>query len=171
MTDKETKLKEVEFCVTCASDVKTKEEKEYHLDVGHKTVLKKDVNFHKEVKDERKDSKKLYDFANKHISKTVISTYDSSKVYGLVEVHDHFETLELNSNRAIQWLSHEYHNIDQNIIHLSDFFKNALFAIVSNSQMNGTINEKVHTRISQTDDSIYYDLGSKDWQAVKITKK
>jgi len=121
LTDKETKLKEIEFCVTCASDVTTKEEKQFHLDVGHKTVLKKEVNFDNDkAKDERKDSKKLYDFANKHISKTVISTYDSSKVYGLVEVHDHSETLELNSNRAIQWLSHEYHKIDQNTIHSSE---------------------------------------------------
>ena len=121
--------------------------------------------------DERKDSKRLFDYANGHIRKTIISTYDASKVYGLVEIHDHFETIELNSGRAIQWLSHEYQNVDVNIIHSPDFFKNTLHALVATAQMNGTVNEKVHTRIAQKEDVIYYDLGSKDWKAVKITKK
>jgi len=123
------------------------------------------------TKDERQDSKKLFDFANGHIHKTVISTYDASKVYGLVEVHHHFETLEFSSNRAMQWLNHEYHKVDSNIIHAPDFFKNTLLALISTAQMNGTINEKVHTRIAQTKDAIYYDLGSKDWTAIKISKK
>jgi len=124
-----------------------------------------------EQKDERHDSKKLFDYANGHIHKTVISTYDASKVYGLVEVHNHFETLELNSNRAVQWLSHDYHRVDPNIIHSPDFFKNCLHAIISTSIMNGTIKEKVHKRIAQKDNAIYYDLGSKDWKAIKITKR
>ena len=84
---------------------------------------------------------------------------------------DHWETFDLNSIRAIHWLSHEFHQIDSNIIHPPDFFKNALHAIVSTSQMNGTVKEKIHTRIAQTRDAIYYDLGSKDYTAIKITKK
>jgi len=125
----------------------------------------------KETKDERHDSKKLFDFAKEHLEKTVISTYDTSKVYGLISIHDHCETLELDSQRATHWLSHEYHQVDLNVIHNQDFFKNTLHALVAEAQMNGTINEAVHIRIAQNEHEIYYDLGSRDYKAVKITKK
>jgi len=125
----------------------------------------------KESKDTRQDSKKLFDFADGHIVKTVISTYDSSKVYGLIFVNNHFETLDLNSSRAIQWLSNEYHQVDTDVIHPQDFFKNVLFALTSHAQMNSTVKQKVHTRVAQTNNAIYYDLGSKDYNVVKISKK
>ena len=125
----------------------------------------------KETADQRLDSKKLFDFANGHILKTVISEYDTSKVFGLVEVNRHSETLDLNSNRAVQWLSHSYQHVDSNVIHAQDFFKNVLHALISSSQMNGTLKQKVHIRIAQTENEIFYDLGTSDYKAIKISKR
>jgi len=140
----------------------------------HKKLEKKrnaeKLKTEKENKDERQDSKKLFDFAKKQLEKTIISTYDTSKVYGLISINNHFETIQLDSQRATHWLSHQYHQVDANVIHNPDFFKNTLHALVAEAQMNGTINESVHTRIGQNKNEIYYDLGSKDYKAVKITK-
>jgi len=150
--------------------------KEDRIKIKYKKIVfgnpnPKNKESEKEIKDERHDSKKLFDFADSRICKTVISTYDRNKVFSLVELYNHFETLDLDSTRAIQWLSHEYHKVDSNVIHNQDFFKNTLHALVSQAQMNGTINEAVHTRIAQNEHEIYYDLGSTDYEAVKITKK
>jgi len=123
-------------------------------------------------KDERTSSKILFDFVKSKIIKTVISENNSDEVYAVVLINNHHEILNLASTRARHWLRYEYsRNIDENEIHSDDFFKNVLNSIISQAQMNGTVKEKIHNRIAQLDEEIWYDLGTPDWKAIKITKE
>lgn len=173
-------IKNEKFCVTCGMKVKGKINLQWHTDLSHKLLPVNQVIFEddkskkqedNEQNDKQSDSKKAYDFALSQINKFAIAENDTSKVYGLVNLDNHYENLELSSLRAIQWLSHSFHKIDNFVIHTPDFFKNILQAIVSDAQMNGTTKENVYTRIAQLNNEIYYDLGTSDWKAVKITNK
>ena len=169
------------FCKNCGTEIKHSDKKslEWHGDVcgKHNIVSRNDVkvegkdkNFGNE-KDSRSSSKILYDFALSKIKKTRISANNSDEVYSVVMINDHIEVLNIASLRAKQWLSYEYSkNIDPDEIHSDDFFKNVLNSIISQAQMNGTEKAKVYNRIAQHDDSIWYDLGTPDWKAIKITK-
>lgn len=123
-------------------------------------------------KDERTASKKCYDFAMTKIKKLVISENNSDDVYAIVEVNSHVETINLSSTRARHWLSDEYsRNIESNEIHADDFFKTVLNHIIAKAQMNGTERAQIHHRIAQAGDSLIYDLGTPDWQFIKVSAK
>lgn len=122
-------------------------------------------------KDERTPSKKCYDFAMSKIQKLVISQNNSDEVYAIVETNSHVETLYLESPRARHWLNNEYSKyFDTNEIHSHDFFNTVLGAIIARAQMNETPRVKIYNRVAQLDNEIWYDLGTPDWQAIRITK-
>src|SRR6185437_12253215 len=54
--------------------------------------------------DERSTSKKVLDFTMSKIKKITISENDSDGVYAIVENNGHFESLNLESKRARQWI-------------------------------------------------------------------
>jgi hypothetical protein len=102
----------------------------------------------------------------------VISENNSDEVYALVEINSHIETINLESKRAKQWLNNEYSkHMESNEIHADDFYKTVLNSIVAKAQMNGTERTRIYNRIAQLENEIYYDLGTHDWQAIKITKE
>jgi len=171
--------KEVLFCVDCGTEVpNSKEDLQWHKDVGHRIVPRDQVTVEgdkkpkQKEKDERTASKKALDFALTKIKKLVISENNSDEVYAIVEVNNHVEAISLSSVRARYWLNDEYSkNIESNEIHADDFFKTVLNHIIAKAQMNGTDRVQVHNRIAQADGAIYYDLGTQDWQLIKITQE
>ncbi|HWP78974.1 MAG TPA: hypothetical protein VNL34_04930 [Candidatus Nitrosotenuis sp.] len=160
------------FCVDCGDEVKD-EGTQWHTDVGHKLVPRNQVTTYDnkpKEKDERTASKKCYDFAMTKIKKLVISENNSDEVYAIVQVNGHTEAINLSSARAKHWLSDEYSkNVESNEIHADDFFKTVLNHIIAKAQMNGTERVHIHQRVAQVDGAIYYDLGTPDWQIIKIT--
>lgn len=124
-----------------------------------------------ESKDNRTDSKKLYDVALGLADKIVVDESNRNKVYAVIENNGHTETFDLASTKAKNWLSYESRKLDSDQIHSEDFYKNVLHAITSDAIMNGTLREKIYRRVAQLNDEIYYDLGVSEWIAVKINKK
>ena len=120
--------------------------------------------------DERSTSKKVLDFTMSKIKKITISENDSDGVYAIVENNGHFESLNLESKRARQWIYDQYsRNVESNDIHGDDFYKTVVDAIIAKAQMNGTERTRIHNRISQSENQILYDLGTPDWKIIKIT--
>lgn len=162
------------WCFDCKNDVagKRKEkcrEEEHDLDYENLHDGKK---IKQREKDDRTASKKCYDFAMTKIKKLVISENNSDEVYAVVEVNSHVEAINLSSARARHWLNDEYSkNIESNEIHTDDFFKTVLNHIIAKAQMNGTERTQIHHRIAQSDGSLIYDLGTPDWQFLKISAK
>jgi len=160
-------------CFDCKKDVSGKrkekcKEEEHDLDYENLHDGKK---IKQQEKDERTASKKCYDFAMTKIKNLVISENNSEDVYAVVEVNSHVEAINLSSTRARYWLSDEYSkNIESNEIHAEDFFKTVLNHIIAKAQMNGTERTQIHNRIAQSDDALIYDLGTPDWQFIKVTK-
>jgi len=120
-------------------------------------------------KDSRSQSRILYDFAMSKIIKLYISDNNRDEVYALVRVNNHTELLELSSIRAIQWLTNLYsENIDNDDLYGEDFYKKVIHTIKSQYQINDTQRAQIYRRIAHLDDSIWYDLGTKKWDAVKM---
>lgn len=190
---KESKKLLYHYCNDCKIDIEPDDEKKLAEHSGHNItsvcdgdkdpslveefqkkglslVTKKD-NKEKE-KDKRSPSKMALDLATSKIVKLVINQNSTDEVFAMIQVNSHVETIDLSSSRARYWLNDLYHrNIDSNEIHSDDFFKNVLNNIISYAQMNGTQRTKVHIRIAQLDDEIWYDLGTSDWSAIKISKE
>lgn len=158
-------------------EVNDEKDLQWHKDVGHNIVPRDQVKVEgidktkEKEKDERTASRKCYDFAITKIKKLVISENNSDEVYAVVQVNNHIEAINLSSTRARHWLNDEYSkNIESNEIHAEDFFKTVLNHIIAKAQMNGTERSQIYNRVAQLDNAIYYDLGTPDWQLVKITK-
>lgn len=162
------------WCFDCKKDVSGKrkdkcKEEEHDLDYEKLHDGKKAKQ---QEKDERSASKKCYDFAMTKIKKLVISENNSDDVYAIVEVNSHVEAISLSSARARHWIGDEYsRNIESNEIHADDFFKTVLNHIIAKAHMNGTERAQIHYRIAQAGDSLFYDLGTPDWQFIKVSAK
>ncbi len=117
-------------------------------------------------------SAELYELAQTQIKKLVISQNNTNEVYAQVEINDHFETLNLNSSRARYWLTHALHTTgSNNRIYGEDFYKNILYSIIAQAQINNTPRESIYKRIAMKNGELFYDLATPDWKAIKITKE
>ena len=170
---KKTKQKKFRFdCGSCDKKGYTKKDMEDCYSKRHDVLDLPTDNDKQKEKDDRSISKKLYDFAIERIPKLVINESNRDEVYAVVTSYGHVETLNLISKRARDWLRHSYsENIDTNEIHSDETYKNVLTHISAKAQMNGTSTAKIFSRIAQLNDSIWYDLGTSDWKAVRINKK
>ncbi len=169
------KLQEIQFCKYCSSEIEDEETLEWHRDVhGWNNIVPRDqviVEGDKPTKDLRSDSKKLFDLAMLKIKKLVIADNDRNEVYAVIQNNSHIETINLNSQRAIHWLCTEAMKMDSDKIPSKDLVKNVLNSMISKAQFEGAEIAKVHTRIAQSDEEIWYDLGTEDRKAIKITKQ
>ena len=112
----------------------------------------------------------LYNFLQGKIKKIVISQNDSSRVYALVEINGHNETIELNTTRAVNWLKSSYHK-EKLEFYPNQVYVEVLNLVGSNAQFSDkTPTEEIHKRVAFVGDTIYYDLCTPDWKIVKISK-
>ncbi len=122
-------------------------------------------------KDARSQSRILFDYAMSHIKKLYIQDNNREEVYALVPINSHAEFINISSSRFLNWLSDSYSKIiDSNEIHGEDFYKKISHAIESHCKINISERTKFYNRSAQLDDSIWYDLGTDDYTAIKITK-
>lgn len=121
-------------------------------------------------KEEITNTKKLVDFVSMRIIKSVISKSDSHKVISLIPINHHFESIDITSTKATAWLKSAYYD-EYGLIYANDTYKNALdlyYSLTIFSQE--TPEESAYKRVAQTNDTIYYDLCNREWEAVRITK-
>lgn len=114
--------------------------------------------------------KKLLKFIVPQIKKLVISESDSSRIYGLVSVNNHLETIEIGTGQSINWLKAKYFEETKDVFS-EESYKAALDLIISRAPyMEQVKKEIIYKRCAFVDNTIYYDLCSSDWKIVKITK-
>ncbi len=132
------------------------------------------LNYHKEnveLEDEpeEKIAVQLYNLVKTKIKKVVVSEENESEVYVIIQNNDHYETLNVDSSKALQWLSKLYFEETTKIVS-KEYHKQALSMVKAQARFNESTRAKIYNRIAQTDDSIFYDLCTPDWKAIKITK-
>jgi hypothetical protein len=72
-------------------------------------------------------------------------------------------------SRIVREIMNEYGDVNGNETESSRDFKKILQSIIAQAQINGTGKAKIYTRIAQTNDFFWYDLGTPDFKAVVIT--
>ena len=123
-------------------------------------------------KDTRSQSRILFDYAMSNIEKLYIQDNNREEVYVLVPINNHSEFINISSSRFLNWLSDSYSKIiDINEIHGEDFYRKISHAIESYCKINISERTRFYNRVAQLDDSIWYDLGTEDYTAIKITNK
>jgi len=126
------------------------------------------------TKDESQENvvEKLAKFAPSQMEKVVISQGDNNKIYAMVKINGHLETMEVDkkNQKIVYWLQIVYYeNFGQ--WYSEESCANAIGFLRAKISMNENTNrEKTHIRTAFVNDEIYYDLGSPDWKIVKITK-
>ena len=131
------------------------------------SILKKES---KESEDDSTIAEKLYEFAKPQIKKLVTSHININDVYMQVQNNNHIETLNIDSSKAIHWLRYNYYEATQEN-YSDEQYKTALSLNKSQAIMSEANKEEIYNRIAMPDNNtIYYDLANKNWQAVKITK-
>ena len=123
-------------------------------------------------KSSENDVEKLSNFAQTQMEKIVISQGDNSRIYALVRINHHIETMEVDkkNQKIIYWLQIAFHKATTQW-HSEEACTNAIgFLRAKISMKEDIVREKIHIRAAYVFDEIYYDLGSTDWKIIKITK-
>lgn len=116
--------------------------------------------------------KKLAKFATSKMIKVCTSQSDSTRVFAVVKMNNHFETVELDkkNSRTIHWLMVTASDI-LNEIYSEDTCANVIGFLRAKASMNDKIkSEEIHLRIAYAYGEIYYDFSRADWKLIKITK-
>lgn len=150
-------------------DDSDKEEYNFHISRGHE--LFQIISEHDETstEEQKNTSKKLYQFAKTKIKKCIVLENDSNQVFALIENNNHIETLDLSNPKAKSWLRFSYYSQTGNN-YSDEMYVSALLLIKAEAMHGGAPREPVFNRIAMVDDTIYYDLTTCDWKALKITK-
>ncbi len=162
-------------CSNCDISGKTSDEvKKNGCNCGGNHLFFLDPEDHKEEQSQKRDArnekKKLYDHALGKIKRLVISESNKDEVVAVVKKEDKIETFQVHSRRFVDWLSNEYLNhINLDEIKNVEFFKCIADAIYSHAQTNGAKVTKIHTRVAQLKDEIWYDVANPDGTVIKIT--
>src|SRR5690348_2996816 len=113
-------------------------------------------------------SREIYEFAKSKIKQLVVSNSDSDQVFALIENGGHIETWNLNSSKTRDWLRYGFYT-ETGENYSDEAYKNAIALIKAEAVMNGAPRVNIYNRVAMVDKTIYYDLVSPDFKAVKIT--
>ena len=159
-------LEEFESQVTQGRYVVHENPEQFEVCRSHKHRFKEITS---DPKDTRTDAEILIEFAESKIHRIVKSSSDASKVFALISVNNHKETLELSSNHAINWLMSEYYRQAKKV-YSNDSYNLALSLIKAKALFDENIpTEKVYKRVAFSNNEIFYDLGNRKWDIIKIT--
>lgn len=127
-----------------------------------------DSNYNNE---EKTTSDKLLDIIHVDIIKKVIDNSDNNKVYGLIIINGHYESILLSSNRARKWLQYRYYQINHKTCsseQCKDILQIASSEVIFN---HSSKKEIIHNRIAMSNGMIYYDMCTSDWKIIKISSE
>ena len=124
----------------------------------------------KEVYENPKDqSKELAEFVISNTKKMIISENDTSRIYAIVTVDNHNETIEIGTQRSIDWLIQAYYKETQKIIS-NTTSENTINFVRAQAIFSPKINhEKIFRRNGFSNGKLLIDLGDKDWKLVEIS--
>lgn len=118
---------------------------------------------------EKKTTDELLEITHLDIIKKVIDNNDNNKVYGLIVINDHYETILLGSVRAREWLQYRYYQINDKSCS-QDQCKEALQIATSEIKFNASSRKEIiYNRIAMVNSSIFYDMCTPDWKIIEIT--
>ena len=159
-------------CTFDDTQYKSKEDAKDCLAKNHELIemLDDDDVEEQAIKKKQNHKKDLLDYAVSNIIKHVTSDSNSDEVYAIVQINDHKETINLNSKKARQWLSHLNTIKFPGQIKGDEFYKNLLNSIIGETIFNNINKSKIFQRIAQVNNKIYYDLGDPKWTIVEISR-
>ena len=111
----------------------------------------------------------MYEFAQNNIIKLVRSYGDKNRVYGIIKVQNHYESLEIGAWESIQWLKSTYYSHSGNFYN-DELYKNSLSLITAHSINDKIKIEKINIRSAFVDGELFYDLCDDEYRLVKVTK-
>lgn len=159
-------------CTFDDTQYKSKEDAKDCLAKNHELIemLDNDDVEEQAIKKKQNHKKDLLDYAASNIIKHVTSDSNSDEVYAIIQINDHKETINLNSKKARQWLSHLNTIKFPGQIKGDEFYKNLLNSIIGETIFNNINKSKIFQRIAQVNNKIYYDLGDPKWTIVEISR-
>jgi len=114
----------------------------------------------------------LAKFATSEMTKVCTSQSDNTRVFAVVKMNNHFETIELDkkNSRTIHWLMvTASEKLDE--MYSEDTCANVIGFLRAKALMNEKIkSEEINLRLAYVNDEIYYDFGNADWKLLKISK-
>ena len=128
-----------------------------------------------DVDDDPKDKQtvieELLSITHRDIIKKVIDNSDNNKVYGLIIINNHHETILLDSTRAREWLQYRYYQNSWKLCSQDDC-KQALQIAASEIKFDAkSEKEIIYNRIAMVNNSIFYDMCTNNWDIVEINEK
>jgi len=146
------------------------EDYKFHVSRGHELLQIIDERDETSIEEQKNTSEKIYNFVKIKIKRSIVSENDSSQVFALIENDDHLETIDLSSSLAKSWLRYSYYSQTRKS-YSDEMYANALLLVKAKAIHGGATREPAFNRISMVNDSLYYDLTTPDWKALKITKE
>ena len=154
-------------------DNRTPEEKQKAILDNIKNPVKQEVkkiNEDENTKDERSVKRKCYDYIYPLLNGNLIKSEENPRdVYALVTKQDKLEVLDLQSTRAQYWVNYTFKENEKEVQN-SAFYKDVITDYIAEAQMNGTETRRIYLRISQLENTIYYNLANIETELVRITK-
>lgn len=170
------------WCLTCKLDQKN----DYLAlckDLGHDIdyeglfqITQHEINKISESSNKSKQknensSKKIAEFATSLMIKIRRSQSDNTRVFVIVKMNNHFETIELDrrNTKTISWLRVEAFNKFHEM-YSEETCGNIIGFLRAKALMNEKLEtSEIHLRIAYVNNEIYYDLGRTDWKLVRIS--
>ncbi len=133
-----------------------------------------DVNKMKGITEELKPKNPvtiLAKFATPLMTKIIVSQSDNTRVFVVVKMNNHFETIELDKKnpKASDWLRITAFDKTKQMYSEETCANTIGFLRAKALMKEETKRDEIHLRIAYVNDEIYYDLGRPDWKLVKIT--
>lgn len=172
------------WCFVCELD-----QKKDHLalckELGHDIdaegsfqITHHEINKMKGITEEPKQDKEspvktLAKFATSLMTKLVVSQADNTRVFVVVKMNNHFETVELDkkNSKTVHWLMVTASDT-LNQMYSEETCANTIGFLRAKALMNEKIkSEEIYLRIAYVHDEIYIDFGSPDWKLIKIAKE
>ncbi|KFM16656.1 hypothetical protein SCCGRSA3_01042 [Marine Group I thaumarchaeote SCGC RSA3] len=116
--------------------------------------------------------KNLAKLATSEMTKICTSQSDNTRVFAVVKMNNHYETIELDkkNSRTIHWLMVTASD-KLNEMYSEDICANVIGFLKAKALMNEEIESReINLRLAFVNDEIYYDFGHTDWKLLKISK-
>jgi hypothetical protein len=114
----------------------------------------------------KKKSEEALELVNESCKELFTDQYQ--RAFAVVAVNAHAETIAIASNNFKHWIARQYYTEKQGTMSSEDI-SSVLNTLTGRALFDGP-RRHIDLRVASMDDAIYYDLTSKTWRAVKITK-
>jgi len=147
-------------------------ELEHDIDSDHLFQITNNETKDKTDKPKESPVKILAKFATSEMIKVCTSQSDNTRVFAVVKMNNHFETINLDkkNSRTIHWLMvTAYEKLNE--MYSEDTCANVIEFLKGKTLMNeDRKSEETNLRLAHVGDEIYYDFGDTNWKLMKVSK-